>query len=212
MIIFDKALEDLSRTSDIEPKLMTDLFKGSRAELFIRVPQKSIVHSLDSSSKDPHFYDENIWVNELYDKLKRGVDRSLDSLDVYLRCFDSYKEVLQLKPEEYIKKIETEEKPREVEAIRDEVVGFNLKEQQIRESMPDSVQVGYFRVNCKDISQILAGKYSQLSRGLIEVMAKRVKQNTSALYQDIQDIQKKINEPPKDIEKLTDIKEYYTYH
>ena len=39
-------------------------------------------------------------------------------------------------------------------------------------------------------------------------MAKRVKQTTNALYQDIQDIQKKINEPPKDIEKLTDIKEY----
>lgn len=49
-------------------------------------------------------------------------------MDVFLKCFDSYKEVLKLKPEEYIKKIETEEKPREVEAIRDEVVGFNLKE------------------------------------------------------------------------------------
>jgi hypothetical protein len=48
--------------------------------------------------------------------------------------------------------------------------------------MPESVQVGFFKVNCKDISSILAGKYTLLSKGLIEVMAKRNKGTTSKLY------------------------------
>jgi hypothetical protein len=49
-----------------------------------------------------------------------------------------------------------------------------------------------------------------LSKGLIDVMAKRVKGITAKLYEDVQEIKTKINEPPKDIEKLTEIKEYMT--
>jgi len=47
-----------------------------------------------------------------------------------------------------------------------------------------------------------------LSKGLIDVMAKRVKNTTLKLYDDIQEVKLKINEPPKDIEKLTEIREY----
>lgn len=76
--------------------------------------------------------------------------------------------------------------------------------------MPESVQVGFFKVNCKEIASLLAGKYLMLSKGLIDVMAKRVKNATLKLYDELQDIKLKINEPPKDIEKLTEIKEYTT--
>jgi dynein heavy chain len=68
--------------------------------------------------------------------------------------------------------------------------------------------VGFFRVNCKEIATLLAGKYLMLSKGLIDVMAKRVKNTTLKLYDEIQEVKLKINEPPKDIEKLTEVKEY----
>jgi len=69
-------------------------------------------------------WDEHKWINEIYEDLKKIVERCLDPLDDYLKCFDVYKDVLKIKPDEYIKKVETEEKPREVEAIRDEVLEF----------------------------------------------------------------------------------------
>jgi hypothetical protein len=47
------------------------------------------------------------------------VEISLEPLDTFLRCFDIYKEVLRIKPDEYIKKSDSEEKPMEIEAIRD---------------------------------------------------------------------------------------------
>ena len=52
----------------------------------------------------------------------------MDPLDTFLRCFDVFKEILKIKPDDYIRKIENEEKPREVEAIRDEINIFIEKE------------------------------------------------------------------------------------
>ena len=43
---------------------------------------------------------------------------------------------------------------------------------------------------------------------LTEVIVKRAKQSTSQLYEEIQQTKLKLNEPPSDIEKLTDIKQY----
>jgi dynein heavy chain len=113
------------------------------------------------------------------------VEGSLDPLEEYLRCYDSYRDILKIKPDEYIKKVETEEKPREIEAIRDEVNNFLEKEHKLKESMPESVQVGFFKVNCKEIANLLAGKYQMLSKGLIDVIAKRAKNTTLKLYDDL---------------------------
>jgi hypothetical protein len=84
-------------------------------------------------------WDEHKWITDLYENLKKVLDASLDPLDDYLKCFDLYKDVLKLKPDEYIKKVETEEKPREIEVIRDEVLDFVKKEQNLRNAMPESV-------------------------------------------------------------------------
>lgn len=186
---------------------MVDAFKGSRIEQFVKVPRKTPKDDL-VLHPETLVWDENKWINDLYDLLRKAVEQSLDPLDDYLKCFDVYKEVLKLKPDEYLKKVENEEKPREMDAIRDEVIEFQEKERRLRESMPDSVQVGFFRVNCKEITTLLTGKYLMLSKGLIDIMAKRVKNTTLQLYDSIQEVKLKVNEPPKDIEKLTDIKEY----
>lgn len=42
MMILDRALDDLQKIPDIEPKLMTEIFKGSRTEVYVKVPQKNL--------------------------------------------------------------------------------------------------------------------------------------------------------------------------
>jgi dynein heavy chain len=41
LMIFNKALEDLAKIPDLEPKLMKEIFKGTRSEMYYKVPQKS---------------------------------------------------------------------------------------------------------------------------------------------------------------------------
>ena len=38
LIIFNKALEDLAKIPDLEPKLMKEIFKGTRSEMYYKVP------------------------------------------------------------------------------------------------------------------------------------------------------------------------------
>lgn len=74
------------------------------------------------SNQDPYFFDENIWVNKLYDSLNEHLERSFVALDEYLKCYLVYREILMMRPEEYIKTVDSEEKPKETEAIRDEIL------------------------------------------------------------------------------------------
>jgi hypothetical protein len=63
-------------------------------------------------------------VSELYEKLRQDVEFALVPLEKFLRQFDNYREILKIKPDEYLKKVESEEKPREIEQIRDEINEF----------------------------------------------------------------------------------------
>lgn len=38
LLIFNKALDDLNKIPDIEPKLMNEIFKGTRSEMYYKVP------------------------------------------------------------------------------------------------------------------------------------------------------------------------------
>lgn len=55
------------------------------------------------ASPDPYYHDENKWVTEMYEQLKVDVENSLQPLETFLKCFDAYKDVLKIKPDEYIK-------------------------------------------------------------------------------------------------------------
>jgi len=53
--------------------------------------------------------DENMWVWELRDKLTELMDRAIKPLYTYLEVYDKYEDVMNLKPEDYIKELEDEE-------------------------------------------------------------------------------------------------------
>lgn len=83
MMVFDRALEELQKMPDIEPKLMTEVFKGSRSEVFVKVPIKNTQQ--DNLTNEQLVWDENAWVTELYHNLKEALAESLDSLELYLQ-------------------------------------------------------------------------------------------------------------------------------
>lgn len=58
------------------------------------------------------------------------------------------------------------------------------------------------------ISEHLCDKYYQLSKNLIDLIAKKARQQTTGIFNKFTQIQNKIKDIPADIEKLTEIKEY----
>jgi len=123
MSIFDKTLEDIAKIADLEPKILSDLYKSQKNETFIKAPmkprEKPVVHEgPDRAKKVP---DENKWIWDLYEKFKNELEVAIVPLEAYLRSFDEYKEILALKPDEYVNAIEMEETQREITEIRLEV-------------------------------------------------------------------------------------------
>lgn len=73
--VFDKALEELSKIPDLEPKIASNLYKGQTLETYIKTPQKPREKPVDP---DPNlrprkFPDENKWIWELSDILQERV-------------------------------------------------------------------------------------------------------------------------------------------
>lgn len=70
MLIFDKTLEEIAKIADLEPKILSDLYKSQKNETFIKAPmkprEKPVVHEgPDKARKVP---DENKWIWDLFEK------------------------------------------------------------------------------------------------------------------------------------------------
>ena len=48
-------------------------------------------------------FDENKWVNILYDNIKVLLESKMHCFEEFLAQFDQFKEILKIKPEEYLK-------------------------------------------------------------------------------------------------------------
>ena len=153
-------------------------------------------------------YDENKWVWDLYMEIKVKAEEAIEPLDRYLECFKEFKQVLELKPDEYTRTIEMEDPPREVDSIKEEIFRVGEEEKRLRKSIPENIHVSCFNIQCTEILIYLTDKYVSLRKNLINLIAKRARESTHQLFNTFEAIKLKIGEQPKDIEKLTEIKEY----
>ena len=78
----------------------------------------------------------------------------------------------------------------------------------MKELIPETVHVSIFEVHLKETLAILEERYQQLSKNLVDVIAKRAKDASIKLFNQIMDMKTKVMEEPQDIEKLTQLKEY----
>lgn len=63
-------------------------------------------------------------------------------------------------------------------------------------------------MHCKDLLVFLCSRYTTTIKNLKEVIGKRAKNKTQKIFETFQTIHSKLKETPKDIEKLTEVKEY----
>lgn len=58
------------------------------------------------------------------------------------------------------------------------------------------------------MKEFLSEKYQTLQKNLIDMIAKKAKSESQAIFSKFQQMELKLKEGPKDIEKLTQIREY----
>jgi len=205
---FDRVLEDFSRIPDIEQKVLSELYKThQRIETFIKSPVRP-TEKPEMFQDSRKFQTDNHWVYYIYEEIKGMMENAITPLAEYLKQFDKFKEILSLNPNEYVEKLEKEEPPKDIQDLKNEILEFQKKDKILKESISEVVRISCFQVYCKDLLLFLTGKYSATIRNLKDLIAKRAKTKTQKIFEGFQTIHSKIKEKPKDIEKLTEIKEY----
>ena len=209
--IFDNGVTKLQQISQLEPKVLEGLFK-KQANLFLKAPIRPKTKP-DPNLNPDKMVDENMWVWELYEQLEKELKRGIEPLQEYLKTYETYKALTTLNPDELIHKVGKSDKEEEekdlkklIVDIKKEILTYIEKEEQIKKEIPESIVVSMFRINCKDVRKLYEGKYSEIVKGLTNMIVKKCKKQAETLSIKFDKMKEKISKDPKNIEELIMIK------
>ena len=157
---FDHGLSALQEISQLEQKLLPNLFKSNQKS-YLKVPVKpsGLPEDIDKSNKKL-LPDPNGWIWHAYAKLRNKIAECVEPLDNYIATYDKYKAEYALDPVEYIKKMDDEENPAEPEALRKDVMFHRKEAERLNDEIPDSIVVSMFTVKCDSIRKMLVAKHT----------------------------------------------------
>jgi dynein heavy chain, axonemal len=111
-------------------------------------------------------------------------------------------------PDDFTRKIEMDDNPWEVDQLQAEISEILKKDKIMREKLPENIKVSIFEISCKEMKEQLSEKYQNLEKNLIDMIAKKAKSEAQTIFQSFKQMEHNLKETPKDIEKLTEIREY----
>lgn len=86
-----------------------------------------------------------------------------------------YQNEYKLNPEEYIKKLDDDDNPPEIDFLRKDVMFHQQEAERLKNEIPDFIIVSLFKVSCREIRSTLAKKHLDIANDEIELIAKRAK-------------------------------------
>jgi dynein heavy chain len=192
----------------LEPILMKHLYKthGRKTIKAPIIPQEK-PKPVDKNDKKK-LPDENTWLWEAFDELIREMERAILPLDEYVKTFAAFEKENALNPDKYVKEKDNLENPCTPQELRADIYENMKKEEQIKQLIPESVNVSMFMINCKEIRQHYAGKFQQIVDKEIKLIQQKAKDETMKLQAKFGEITARINTIPKNIDELTDTKKY----
>jgi len=139
----------------------------------------------------------------LYHSLTTRIDEAVEPLNAYIKTYAKYDKEYKLDPVAYVKKLDDEDNPPEIEALRKEVTTHRAEAERLKGEIPDDIIVSIFRVSCREIRNKLVEKHTKIAKDVIDLIAKRAKQAANELLNTFDKINMKIESHPKDIEELS---------
>ena len=82
------------------------------------------------------------------------------------------------------------------------------EEEKLKNNIPSHVMIGPFWVTCEPIRQMLSKKRKALASSVLEVLAKRLRQQADEVCAEFKSIERTLFDKPNGIEELTEQREY----
>lgn len=208
---FDSGLTALQEITQLEQKLMPHLFKSNQ-KMHLKVPFKpeSLPEKPDPANKKL-LPDENTWVYEEYDRLRRRISETVEPLTEYIATFKAFQEEYKLDPDKLIAELDDPENPPDAAAVTQlqKDVNFHRQEaERLKELIPETKVVSMFLVNCRKVRDIVAEKHTKIADQMIEIIAKAAKKMANDTMEGFDQVNLRVESQPKDIEELSSIKDY----
>ena len=126
--------------------------------MFIKAPMKPREKPLEPSSFR-QVPDENKWIHDLHLKLKSSLTEAIKPLNEYIMKFEKFKDVLLLKPDDYVQSLEMAEVPKEPAEIQAEIYAFQKKDELLKQEIPLEIHVSCFKIQCTELYNYLIEKF-----------------------------------------------------
>lgn len=94
--LFEKALEEIGKIPDLEPKILPELHASAQKEAHIKAPIKPRERPVtpDPNLRPKKYPDENKWIWEMLEFIKEKFMDGITPLNEYLEAFGEFKEIL----------------------------------------------------------------------------------------------------------------------
>jgi len=208
MGIFEDGIKVLQEIPQLEPILLKHLFlKNTHGNKSLKAPL--IPLSEPKIPERKHILpDENTWLWNASQKIRNSLLSAVGPLKEYLKTFEKFIPESQLNVEKYILGLNDFDNPASVDEIKMDIAKHRKEVLRLEQEIPESVNVSYFKVNCKEIRKLFVGKHSSIVEKEIKQIANRARDMNSELSLHFEEMESKIRKVPSTIEELTDIKDY----
>jgi hypothetical protein len=129
-------------------------------------------------------------------------------LNQYLETLKKYKAEYILDPHKIISELDDDENPPEAEVLKKGVIFHRKEADRLMNEIPDSIVVSMFQVNVGTIRDVIAAKHTWIAEQEVELIAKMAKRMANGTIDAFYKINDKINSSPKDIEELSQIRDF----
>ena len=92
--------------------------------------------------------------------------------------------------------------------VKQVILNHLAKKQQVEDSIPSSIVIGPFLVMCEQVRQMLSKKCKTLANSVLEVLAKKLRNQADQICDEFKTIARKLYDKPNGIEDLTEQREY----
>lgn len=125
----------------------------------------------------------------------------------YLETFSIFAENSRLNPEKHVRNFDNFDNYASVDEIKADITKHQQEAKRLKELIPESVIISYFKLNCKDIQKLYVGKHLQVVDKEIKLIAQRARDKNNELSLRFEDKEAQVRKTPATIEELTEIKE-----
>lgn len=208
MLIFEEGIKVLQEIPQLEPILLKHLFlKNTHGNKSLKAPL--IPLSEPKIPEKKHILpDENTWLWNASESIKKALTAGVAPLKEYLKTYEKFIPESQLNVEKYMLSMNDYENPASVDEIKADIEKHRKEVLRIEQDIPESIDISYFKVNCKDIRKSFAGKHSSIVEKEIKLIATRAREKNNELSLKFEEMEAKIRKTPQTIEELTDIKDF----